>query len=69
MQAMAADGQGAAVPARGATVFLGLERPSRAMRVVYEVVRILLLAAAMAGAAQPFVHRAGLASPFDVTLR
>lgn len=66
---MAADAQGTVVPARGGTAFLALERPSRAMRVVYEVVRILLLAAAIAGAAQPFVHRAGLASPFDVTLR
>ncbi|MCW5890000.1 MAG: hypothetical protein KIT14_05550 [bacterium] len=68
-RAMSANGHGAAArPARGGGLRL-LERPTGGMRVVYEVVRVLLIAAALAGAAQPFMHQAGFPDPLDVTLR
>jgi hypothetical protein len=67
-QTMTTQGRGVTTHERG-TGFLGMERPTGAMRVVYEVVRILLVVAAIAGAAQPFMHRAGLQSPFELTLR
>lgn len=64
-----ADGQGVAAQPEHGTGFRVLERPTGAMRVVYEVIRVLLVVAAIAGAAQPLMSRAGLPTPFDVTLR
>lgn len=66
---MATEGQGVATHAQRGTGFRALERPTGAMRVFYEVVRILLVVAALAGAAQPLMHRAGLPGPFELTLR
>jgi hypothetical protein len=63
------DGQGTATQPDRGTGFRFLERPTGAMRVVYEVIRVLLVVAAVAGAAQPLMSRAGLPTPFDITLR